>query len=106
MAQRELSLSLQHIPDEAWPFPFPRSDWEQIPPSVQAFLLSVVKRIEVLEAKRSETSQNTSRPPSSDSPYRKPRTKTTSAKKKRGKGGTWVRGERKCKRALSPDISP
>jgi len=84
VAQREPSLSLEHIPDEAWPFPFPRSDWEQIPPSVQAFLLSVVKRIEVLEAKRSENSQNTSRPPSSDSPYRKPRTKTHSAKKKRG----------------------
>ena len=85
MPQREPPLPLKHIPDQAWPFPFPRSDWEQVPPSVQAFIVSLVQRIEVLEAKLSENSQNTSRPPSSDSPYRKPRTQTKAAqKKKRG----------------------
>ena len=25
----------------AWPFPFPRQDWEQTPPAVQAYLLAV-----------------------------------------------------------------
>ena len=65
------------------PFPFPRSDWEQVPPSVQAFILSLVQRIEVLEGKLSENSQNTSRPPSSDSPYRKPRTQTKATKRKK-----------------------
>ena len=79
------SLSLANIPDEAWPFPFPRSDWEQVPPSVQAFLLDLLRRVEALEAKLAENSRTSSRPPSSDSPYRKPRTKTkTTKKRKRG----------------------
>ena len=81
---RTLIVSRAH-PGRGLAFPFPRSDWEQIPPSIQAFILSLVKRIEVLEAKLSENSHNTSRPPSSDSPYRKPRAKTTSAKKKKRK---------------------
>ena len=83
MSARDPSLSLENIPDEAWPFPFPRSDWEQVPPSVQAFLLTLVRRVEALEAKLSENSHNSSRPPSSDSPYRTPRNKAKSAKKKR-----------------------
>ena len=30
------------VPDStAWPFPFPRQDWEQTPPAVQAYLLAV-----------------------------------------------------------------
>jgi transposase len=87
VSQNDSSLSLEHIPDEAWPFPFPRSDWEQVPPSVQAFILTLVQRIEALEAKLSENSQNSSRPPSSDSPYRKPRTKTKAAKKSKRRRG-------------------
>ena len=27
--------------DAAWPFPFPRQDWEQTPPAVQAYLHTV-----------------------------------------------------------------
>lgn len=86
MAPNDPSLSLSNIPDEAWPFPFPRSDWEQVPPSVQAFLLDLLRRVEALEAKLAENSQNSSRPPSSDSPYRKPRAKAKSTKKRKRRG--------------------
>jgi len=88
MAQDDLLRRVPDIPDKDWPFPFPRSDWDQVPPSVQVFLISLLRRIEALEAKLSENSQNSSRPPSSDSPYRKPRSKKKSGaakdKKKRG----------------------
>jgi hypothetical protein len=50
------------VPDStAWPFPFPRQDWEQTPPAVQAYLLAVQQdlaqlrdlhnRVDVLEAR-------------------------------------------------------
>ena len=50
MSERNPSTSLDDIPDEAWPFPFPRSDWEQVPPSVQAFHLTLLRRIETERA--------------------------------------------------------
>ena len=45
--------------DESWPFPFPRQDWEQTPPAVQAYLLTLQQdlrslrdRAETLESRR------------------------------------------------------
>ena len=64
MAQDDLLRRVPDIPDKDWPFPFPRSDQNQVPPSVQVFLISLLRRIEALEAKLYENSQNSSRPPS------------------------------------------
>jgi transposase len=70
--------------DAAWPFPFPRQDWEQTPPAVQAYLRTVhdalgqlQERVETLEARLQQNSTTSARPPSSDSPYKKPRHRST-----------------------------
>jgi len=66
-----------------WPFPFTPQDWEQTPPAVQAYLHTVhdtldqlQERVETLEARLKQNSTTSSRPPSSDSPYKKPRQRT------------------------------
>jgi transposase len=65
-----------------WPFPFSAAHWEQTPSAVQAYiatlhqeLTQLTQRVEALEARTQATSQTSSRPPSSDSPYRKGRNK-------------------------------
>jgi hypothetical protein len=62
-----------------WPFPFAEQDWEQTPPAVQAYLHTLRRevgqlqeRVESLEARLTQDSTTSSRPPSSDSPYKKP----------------------------------
>src|SRR5262249_54418296 len=67
-----------------WPFPFTPQDWAQTPPAVQAYLRTVRDelgqlhdRVETLEARLKQNSRTSSRPPSSDSPYKKPRRHTT-----------------------------
>ena len=67
-----------------WPFPFAPADWAQTPPAVQAYIVALhqelaqlKQRVEALEARTQATSQTSSRPPSSDSPYRKGRKKTS-----------------------------
>jgi len=72
--------------EEPWPFPFSREDWDQLPESVRAHILFVHKRLDQLEAKLNQNSQNSSRPPSSDSPYRKARKAEKQARKK-GRAG-------------------
>ena len=81
----------QPLPSDsaAWPFPFPRQDWEQTPPAVQAYLLAVQQdlahlrdlhnRVETLEARLKRDSTTSHRPPSSDHPYTKPHRRSTSA---------------------------
>lgn len=66
-----------------WPFPFPEADWEQTPPAVQAYLHTLrhemgqlQDQVESLQARLNQDSTNSSRPPSSDSPYQKPRRRT------------------------------
>ena len=61
-----------------WPFPFSEQDWEQTPPAVQAYLHTLrhemgqlQERVESLEARLNQNSATSSRPPSSDSPYKK-----------------------------------
>ena len=63
-----------------WPFPFTPQDWEQTPPAVQAYLHTVhdalgqlQERVDTLEARLKQHSTTSSRPPSSDLPYKKPR---------------------------------
>jgi Family of unknown function (DUF6444) len=63
-----------------FPFPFAEQDGEQTPPAVQAYLHTLCHemdqlqdRVASLEARLQQDSTNSSRPPSSDSPYQKPR---------------------------------
>ena len=60
-----------------WPFPFTPHDWDQTPPAVHAYLRTVrdalgqlQERVETLEARLKQTSTTSSRPPSTDSPYK------------------------------------
>src|SRR5690349_23739866 len=63
-----------------WPFPFTPQDWELTPPAVQAYLRTVhdalgqlQERVDTLQARLTQNSTTSSRPPSSDSPYKKRR---------------------------------
>ena len=67
-----------------WSFPFTPQDWEQTPLAVQAYVRTLCNevaqlhdRVETLEARLTQNSTTSSRPPSSDSPYKKPRRRTT-----------------------------
>jgi transposase len=75
------SSAAPNCPPE-WPFPFSQDDWAQTPPAVQAYIAALhqelhqlKQRVEALEARIQATSQTSSRPPASDSPYRKGRNK-------------------------------
>ena len=57
-------------------------DWENTPASIRLLILSLIKRIEELEARLNRDSSNSSKPPSSDAPFKKPRPKTDKKKKK------------------------
>ena len=76
-----------------WPFPFTPQDWAQTPPAVQGYLRTVRDelgqlhdRVETLEARLKQNSLTSSRPPSSDSPYKKPRRPTTSTTPRKAGG--------------------
>jgi transposase len=47
------------------------ADWQQTPPHVRRVLLTLLKRLEALEARLHQDSSNSSRPPSTDSPEKK-----------------------------------
>jgi transposase len=51
----------------------PLADWQQTPPSVQALVLTLLKRLEAVEARLTQDSTTSQRPPSADSPYKKAR---------------------------------
>lgn len=72
---------------EPWPFPFSRDEWQLLPDPVRAYILALHKRVDELEARLNQNSQNSSRPPSSDSPYRKPRTSKKKAARKKRRAG-------------------
>jgi transposase len=81
--------------------PFSESDWLATPEPVRKYVEALEqaivdllakaqqheKRIAELERRLNLDSQNSSKPPSSDSPYRKPRPKTKKKKKSRKRGG-------------------
>src|SRR5215471_12573933 len=76
-----------------WPFPFTPQDWEQTPPTVQAYVRTLRNEVtqlhdyvETLEARLTQNSTTSSRPPSSDSPYKKPRRRTTAATPRKAGG--------------------
>jgi len=76
-----------------WPFPFTPQDWEQTPPAVQAYLRTMREelgqlheRVETLETRLKQNSRTSSQPPSTDSPYKKPRRCTTSTTPRKAGG--------------------
>jgi transposase len=85
----------------AWSFPFPPQDWEQTPPAVQAYLRTMrdtlgqlQDRVETLEARLKQNSTTSSLPPSADSPYKKPRRRTTSTTPRKAGGKLGHQGHR------------
>src|SRR5215470_15993974 len=76
-----------------WSFPFTPQDWAQTPLAVQAYVCTLHDKIdqlhdcvETLEARLQQNSTTSSRPPSSDSPYKKPRLRTTAATPRKAGG--------------------
>src|SRR5256885_2706534 len=93
------SLSEPH--NIVWPFPFPAQDWAQTPLAVQAYVHTLRNevaqlhdRVEILEARLTQNSTTSSRPPSSDSPYKKPRLHTTTTTPRKAGGKPGHRGHR------------
>jgi transposase len=84
-----------------WSFPFTPQDWEQTPPAVQAYVRTLCDevvqlhdRVETLEARLTQNSTTSSRPPSSDAPFKKPRRHTTSTTPRKAGGKPGHRGHR------------
>jgi transposase len=76
-----------------WSFPFTPQDWEQTPLAVQAYVRTLrdevaqlQNRVETLETRLQQNSTTSSRPPSSDSPYKKPRLRPTAATPRKAGG--------------------
>ena len=86
-----------------WSFPFTPQDWAQTPPAVQAYLRTVrdelgqlQNRAEILEAQLRQNSTTSSRPPSSDSPYKKPRQRATVATSRKAGANLDMPGTARC----------
>lgn len=69
-------------------FAFSQLEWAQTPPAVQTGFLKLhqqveqlTQQVEVLQARLDQNSDTSSKPPSSDSPYRKRKRSTTSGKR-------------------------
>src|SRR5215469_1623129 len=76
-----------------WPFPFTPQDWAHTPTAVQAYvhtlhdeLTQLHARVDALEARLAQNSTTSHRPPSSDSPYKKPRRRTPTATRRKAGG--------------------
>src|SRR5262245_21422320 len=78
--------------------PLPRDIWAATPSAAQALILSLQARVHELEARLSQTSANSSRPPSSDLPQTPARPKAPPSGRKRG----GQPGHRGAYRALLP----
>jgi hypothetical protein len=85
----------------AWPFPFVPQDWEHTPAAVQAYvqtlhdeLTRLRERVEALEARLKANSTTSHRPPSSDSPYKKPRQHTPASPPRKAGGKPGHAGHR------------
>ena len=78
-----------------WALPFGHMEWELTPPAVQDYLkhqnqqiAQLQQQVETLQGRVEQTSQISSKPPSSDSPFNKPqRHKRTAAGKHGGQKG-------------------
>ena len=84
-------MSVQDLPKS---LPISEEDWKQTPPAVRALVLyqnelitQLIKRVEELEAKLGQNSQNSNRPPSSDPPYQKQKRESKGSGKPGAKKG-------------------
>lgn len=94
--------SQSHPDHTTWPFPFSEADWQQTPPSVQKYVVELQrqlnelkqqydrlqKQVDLLQGRLDKTSQTSSKPPSSDSPFKK-------AKKSKRRQSSGKRGAKK-----------
>src|SRR5919201_6254163 len=87
---------LSESANPGWPFPFVPQNWAHTPAAVQAYvhtlqdeLTQLRERVETLEARLTQNSTTSHRPPSSDSPYKKQRQRPTATtpRKAGGKAG-------------------
>lgn len=87
--------SQAHTDSILWALPFCQMDWELTPPAVQNYIQSLhqqikqlEKQVDTLQGRVEKTSQTSSKPPSSDSPFDKPkRTPRQSSGKRGGRPG-------------------
>jgi transposase len=84
-------MSLQDLPKD---LPISEEDWKQTPLAVRALILQqresiqqLTKRVEELEARLGQNSQNSSRPPSTDPPYERNRRESKGTGKPGAKKG-------------------
>jgi transposase len=61
----------------------PAEDWQQTPTSVRHQFLSLLKRVEALEARLHRDSSNSSRPPSTDAPSAKRQRRTPAVERRK-----------------------
>ena len=92
-------------PNTVWSFPFTPQDWEHTPscgpglsphPTLRAELPQLHERVEALEARLTQNSTTSHRPPSSDSPYKKPRQRTTATTPQKAGGNAGHPGHRQA----------
>ena len=89
------SSSPSHTDSILWALPVCQMDWELTPPAVQDYIerlhrqiKDLEKQVETLQGRVDQTSQTSSKPPSSDSPFNKPkRHRPLSSGKRGGKKG-------------------
>jgi len=85
------SSSQPHTDSILWALPVCQMDWERTPPAVQTYIDSLhqqikelEKQVETLQGRVDKTSQTSSKPPSSDSPFNKPKRNPSPSSGKRG----------------------
>ncbi len=76
-----------------WSFPFSQQAWDQTPFAVQDHMLTLQtqlhelqQQVDLLQGRVDKTSRNSSKPPSSDSPFNKPKRRQSSGKRGAKKG--------------------
>ena len=84
-------MSLQDLPKG---FPVSEEDWKKTPPAIRVLVLQqheligqLMKRVDELETRLVQNSQNSSRPPSSDPPYQRDKRKSKGTGKPGAKKG-------------------
>lgn len=97
------SASQPHTDSILWALPVCQMDWERTPPAVQDYIQSLHQQIKQLEqqvdtlqGQVAKTSQTSSKPPSSDSPFTKP--------KRQGRPSSGKRGGQKGHRGTGPTL--
>jgi transposase len=84
-----------------WSFPFSQAEWEQTPGAVQTHVLALQtqldhlqqqhqqlqSQVDRLQGRVDQTSKTSSQPPSSDSPFNKPKRRDSSSSKRGGRKG-------------------